>query len=231
MTCWNACQAACCSSFFSSTWPSIDFTLWADNLLVPSKKLYMTSMCTPMIYGGSKQAAVRDLTVFYRHKLSQSVHSFFVTLDVFSHLRHNWLSIGYLSDGCMCYCSSWSTSLFVIGHVSTQLSWHLLGGRFLPLMRTSGKMEWNLMISATESNIWGDTRRTVNMMLTMGEKVVWLSTHIIRPLPVSQRELARALDEADFYIVNLLVVVNGQHQGFAGGADGAVPHQKRSVLT
>lgn len=56
----------------------------------------------------------------------------------------------------MCHCSSsWSTSLFATAHVSRQFSGNLLPGAVFPLTSMMGKMEWNLMISATESNIWG----------------------------------------------------------------------------
>lgn len=54
-----------------------------------------------------------------------------------------------------CYCSNCSTSPFVIGNVSTQLSGYLFPIAVLPLTSVIGNMEWNLMMSATESNIWG----------------------------------------------------------------------------
>lgn len=58
----------------------------------------------------------------------------------------------------VCYCSSWSTSLFVTGQVSRQLSGHLPPDGFLPLTSNIGKMLWNLMMSATVSNICGEIR-------------------------------------------------------------------------
>lgn len=136
-------------------------------------------------------------------------------------------------ERCMGYCSSWSTSLFVTGHVSRHVSGHLLPGIFLPLMSIIGKMEWNLIMFATESNIWGETRSELNIMLkTQRMLVVELnsSTHIIWLLSRPQDVLARALDKPNFHIVNLLLVIHGQYQGFAVGVYGAVSYQKCSIL-
>lgn len=132
----------------------------------------------------------------------------------------------------VCHCSSRSTSLFVTGHVSTQFSGYLLPGIFLPLMSIIGNMEWNLMMSATESNIWGEK---IYSEYDAGEIACWtrflnVSTHIIWPLSCSQGVLAAALHEPNLYIVNFLLMIHSQHQRFTVGVDGTVSHQKWSIL-
>ena len=57
-----------------------------------------------------------------------------------------------------------------------------------------------------------------------------LSTYIIWSLSRAQGILGGALDEPDFYIVNLLLVIHSQHQGLTVGVDGAVSYQKCPVL-
>lgn len=73
----------------------------------------------------------------------------------------------------------------------------------------------------------------VNITLSMS--ACWsvflnLPTHIIWSLSCSQDVLARAVNEPYFYIVNLLVVIHSQHQGFTVGVHGAVSYQKCSIL-
>lgn len=73
----------------------------------------------------------------------------------------------------------------------------------------------------------------VNIMLkTQRMLVVELNsfTHIIWLLSRPQDVLARALDKPNFHIVNLLLVIHGQYQGFAVGVYGAVSYQKCSIL-
>lgn len=57
-----------------------------------------------------------------------------------------------------------------------------------------------------------------------------LSTHIVWSLSCSQDVLAHAVNEPYFYIVDLLVVIHSQHQGFTVGVHGAVSYQKCSIL-
>lgn len=133
--------------------------------------------------------------------------------------------------GCKCYCSSWSTSLFVTGHVSIQFSGYLPLGIFLPLMSVIGKMEWNLIISATESNTWGETRWVLVSQCVQACQTQFVPyAHISRLLSRPQDVLFRAFDKPYFYIVNLLLVVHGQHQRFTDGVHGAVSYQKCPIL-
>lgn len=131
-----------------------------------------------------------------------------------------------------CHCSSWWTSLFVTGHVSIQFSGYLLLGIFLPLMSVIGKMEWNLIMSATESNTWGETRWVPVSQCCV--KAWWTEfapyAHISRLLCRPQDVLFRTFDKPYFHIVNLLLVVHGQHQRFTDGVHGAVSYQKCPIL-
>lgn len=68
-----------------------------------------------------------------------------------------------------------------------------------------------------------------------GESACWvsfmnLSTHILWLLSCSQGVLAGALDELNFYIVNLLLMIHNQYQWLAVGVNGAVSYQKCPIL-
>lgn len=133
-----------------------------------------------------------------------------------------------------CYCSNRSTSPFVIGNVSTQLSGYLFPIAVLPLTSVIGNMEWNLMMSATESNIWGKIRWIrVNIvwLRVLNETIFWnMFTHIIWTISCAQCVLFCALDKPNFDIVNLFLMIHNQYQGFKIAVGGAVSYQKCTIL-